>query len=92
VKITYDAAKRAATLVERGLDFSDAGKLFEGVHFTGEDVRHDYGEKRFITAGMLFERVVVVVWTFRGGDRRIISMRFANERERKRFQASLPGS
>jgi len=35
--------------------------------------------------GMLDGRVVVLVWTPRGKARRIISMRYANERERKNF-------
>jgi uncharacterized DUF497 family protein len=36
------------------------------------------------------DQVVMVVWTPRGDDRRVISMRKCNEREKARFQARLP--
>ncbi|PJF46485.1 MAG: BrnT family toxin [Candidatus Thermofonsia Clade 3 bacterium] len=83
--IEFDEAKRVMTLQSRGLDFAHAGEVFEGPHFTAEDLREDYGEPRFITAGWLDGRMVVLVWTPRGEARRIISMRKANEREQERF-------
>ncbi len=73
--ISFDPAKRAETLLRRGLDFADAGAVFTGMTVTVQDTRHDYGEDRFITAGYLAERCVVLVGTPRGGARRIISMR-----------------
>jgi len=91
VKVTYDPAKRAATLAERGLDFADAGAVFEGRHATGRDDRRDYGEERRITAGFLAGRLVVVVWTERDGTRRIISMRYAHEREAERWRRHIAG-
>ena len=81
MQITYDITKRNKTLIERGLDFADAKTLFAGHHFTAEDLRQDYGEVRLISIGLIQERMVVLVWTPRGEDRRIISMRKANERE-----------
>jgi uncharacterized DUF497 family protein len=33
VRITFDPAKRAATLASRGLDFVDAEKVFAGALF-----------------------------------------------------------
>lgn len=83
MKISYDAAKRLRTLAERGLDFEDAPKLFEGMNFTGADDRFDYGEVRWITYGYLEGRATVVVWTERDGGRRIISMRHAHAEEMK---------
>jgi uncharacterized DUF497 family protein len=82
MKIEFDSIKRDRTVAERGLDFARAGEVFSGIHFTGPDFRVDYAEDRFITAGMLDARLVVVVWTPRGEVRRIISMRKANEREK----------
>ena len=81
MQITYDITKRNKTLIERGLDFADAKAVFAGHHFTAEDLRQDYGEVRLISIGLLKGRMVVLVWTPRGEDRRIISMRKANERE-----------
>lgn len=83
--IEYDEAKRAKTLQERGLDFADSIHVFAGPTLDRLDERADYEELRTITVGMLNGRVVVLVWTLRGQVRRIISMRYANERERKNF-------
>ena len=81
VDISFDVAKRAETLEHRGLDFADAGLLFAGRTVTVPDRRRDYGEDRFVTAGYLSGRCVVLVWTPRGGARRIISMRHTHADE-----------
>ena len=70
MRITFDPAKRTKTLAERGLDFADAAQIFTGLHATLEDTRRDYGERRFISAGLLQGRLVVLVWTPRGAARR----------------------
>ena len=86
MKITYDPNKRDRTLQVRGLDFEHTPEIFEGDHFERlADVR-DYGELRFVTAGYLRGRMVVVVWTPRGDARHIISMRFAHAKEEKRWK------
>ena len=81
MEISYDPAKRAKTLAERGLDFADAPRVFADQIYTGEDDRFDYGEVRRITYGYLDDRAVVVVWMERDGVRRIISMRHAHDEE-----------
>ena len=86
MKLAWDEAKRRATLHERGLDFADAAELFDEATTTSEDKRHDYGEQRFVSAGLVHGRLCVAVWTLRLGTRHIISMRKANEREQKRFK------
>jgi uncharacterized protein len=83
--ITYDLAKREWTLRERGLDFEPAAEVFAGPTFDREDIRHDYGEARIITIGFLLARMIVLVWTPRGNDRHVISMRKANEREKAQY-------
>lgn len=85
MKLSWDEAKRQATLARRGLDFSSALELFAGLHFTAEDLRADYGERRFVSAGFIAMRLCVAVWTPRDEARHIISMRKANDREKKRF-------
>lgn len=86
MKIEFDAAKRAGTLEERGLDMARAGEVFDGATLTIEDDRMDYGEPRYITIGFLDERMVVLVWTPRGDVHRIISMRKANDREKAIYE------
>jgi uncharacterized protein len=73
MRIEYDPIKREVTLESRGLDMADAILIFEGRTLTRQDIRNDYGEKRFITVGFLADRMVILVWTRRGTARRIIS-------------------
>jgi uncharacterized DUF497 family protein len=86
MEIEYDPAKRAATLAKRGLDMAGAGAVFEGLHLTFEDGRKNYDETRYVTIGYLNERMVFVAWTWRGGLRRVISLRKANGREEKKYR------
>ena len=85
--ITFDPAKRDWTLRERGLDFEAAQVVFDGRTYEEIDDRHDYGEVRVITIGLLNGRMVVVCWTPRGEDRHVFSMRKANAREQTRYGA-----
>lgn len=89
MKLTWDEAKRRVTLDRRGLDFASVLELFAGLHFTAEDLRRDYGERRFVSAGAIAGRLCVAVWTPRGNTRHIISLRKANDREQKRFETAL---
>ncbi len=89
VQIEYDAAKRWATLEARKLDMERAAEVFAGATLTAADDRRDYGENRYITIGFLDNAMVVVVWTPRRAVCRIISMRKANERERKLYGPRL---
>ena len=87
--IVLDPAKRARTLAERGLDFADAATVFAGVTLTLADQRRDYGEERWQTYGLLDGRLVMLVWTARGDDRHVISMRKCNDREQAHYGEQL---
>ena len=87
--VTFDPAKRERTLAERGLDFADAQLVFDSVLTENPDDRFEYGEERRITVGLIRDRMVVVVWTRRGEDYHVISMRKANEREQRRYGKQL---
>jgi uncharacterized DUF497 family protein len=89
MRITFDPAKRAKTLADRGLDFADAAKVFAGITLELEDTRKDYGEIRIICFGHLEGRIVVVGYTPRGTGRHVFSMRKANEREQSRIAPLL---
>ena len=73
----------------RGLDMARSNEVFAGATLTVEDDRQDYGEDRFITNGLLDERMVILVWTRRDDSHRIINVRKANERERALYSARL---
>ncbi len=79
IRISFDPDKRMKTLQARGLDFADAALVFAGETRQIVDMRRDYGETRYICAGWLDGRRVVLVWTPRNGTRRIISMRYAHD-------------
>ena len=81
----WDEVKRITNLRKHGVDFADAPLVFDGTEVTRADVRFPYGEPRFITFGMLRGRVVVIAHTERDGTTRIVSMRYANAREKARF-------
>lgn len=74
---------------KHGLSFHDAEAVFEGPCITYADQRFDYGEERFVTLGYLENRVVVIAHTPRGENTRIISMRKANNRERRQLEERL---
>jgi uncharacterized protein len=90
--IEFDPVKDAENIERRGLSLELARLLFEGPFIEEQDARRDYGETRFIATGPIAElggRLFVVVYTWLGAMRRIISFRKANEREIRKYQASV---
>jgi len=83
--IEFDDVKREITLFVRGLDMARANEVFASPHMDQLDDRKNYGEARIITFGHLDEFPIVLVWTYRGNNKRIISLRRANEREVKKY-------
>lgn len=87
--ITFDPAKRDKALEERGLDFADAETVIDNLAFQWVDDRYSYGEERIAAIGLLNDRMVVVVWTERGDDRHIVSMRHAHDKELRRYKIRM---
>ena len=50
-----------------------------------EDRRQDYGEDRFIRLGMVQDRLLAVSYTMRKERVRIVSARYAEPQERRRY-------
>jgi len=50
------------------------------------DLRRDYGEERFKATGMIDGRLFIVIFTSRGERLRLISLRKANEREKRAWE------
>jgi uncharacterized DUF497 family protein len=82
----WDDEKGAQNLANHGVSF-EAARLAFGDAFAvvREDRRQNYGEDRFILLGMVQERPLVVSYTMRDERVRIISARFAEPRERRRY-------
>ena len=89
MEISFDPLKRAMTLQDRGLDFNDAARLFDGPTLTLEDDRFAYPEPRFQSYGLLEDRLVMIAWTPTNTGIRVISMRKCNDKERRRILRRL---
>ena len=89
MRITFEPVKREWTRKARDLDFAEAAEVFAGPHTIFADDRFDYGEPRYISAGYLRGRMVVIVWTPRDDARHIISMRHCHEKEARRWRKYL---
>lgn len=86
MKYQWDKNKAALNLQKHGIEFADAVAVFSGdLTITIPDNRFD--EDRFVAIGMdAFGRILVVVFTCRGEDIRLISARLAERRERKQYE------
>jgi len=70
----WDDIKRKSNIEKHGIDFIDAPIIFDSYTLTIEDDRYDYGEERFVSFGIIEERVVVVVHTENEDSIKIISI------------------
>ncbi len=75
----WDEAKWIETLEARGVDFAEIHNFHWDTALTRRSDRSD--EIRYSSLGMIGNRLYHVVWTQRGENVRIISMRKANRRE-----------
>ena len=83
----WDERKRESNLLIHGVDFIDVLPVFDGATLEIVDDRFNYGETRIRCLGEIEGRVYAVVYTWRGVNRRIISARKANARERRTYYA-----
>jgi hypothetical protein len=83
MEISYDRAKNARNIAERGLSFDRAADFdFETASYV-IDHRRDYGERRIIAVGYLDRRLHVLCFVETAAGIRVISFRKANAREAK---------
>lgn len=82
----WDPRKNKRNIRKHGIDFKDSRIIFDGPFLKIRDNRKHYGEERWIVIGRLDGAIVVVACTYRGEKIRIISIRGATEREKKKFQ------
>lgn len=82
---TWDERKRRTNIKRHGLDFEGAEAIWDNLTVTREDIRHSYGEARFVTFGLLDGEVVVLVYTERENDIHIISLRRAEKYEARYY-------
>jgi uncharacterized DUF497 family protein len=81
----WDPVKARANLRKHGVDFADAVGAFEDPLALTRDDPHPE-EERFLTLGLdLVGRVIVVNWTWRDEDIRLISARKATPKQRRQY-------
>ena len=85
MQITFDEAKDALNKSKHGLSLSAAAKLEWDDALIWHDTCRDYGETRMIALGAIGERLYCVVYVDREDARRIISLRKANNKEKKLY-------
>ena len=81
----WDEDKRQTNLAKHGVDFALAAFFEWDSAKTEPDLRWNYGEERLESIGHIGERLYVLIYTPRGGSRRLISLRKANAREVERW-------
>lgn len=87
MRFQYDPAKAVANLKKHGVAFADAeGVLEDPLAITVQDPDSE-GEARFITIGLgNTGELLVVIYTERNDEYRIISARRATRKERKSYE------
>jgi uncharacterized DUF497 family protein len=87
VPISFDPAKNERNIAERGISFDLAEEFQWDTALVVEDLRNDYGERRFQALGLIAGRLHALVFTPRAGRVHVISLRKANRRETKHYDA-----
>lgn len=85
--ISFDPRKNERNIAARGISFELADEFEWDGALVVEDTRKDYGERRFQALGLIAGRLHALVFTPRSGAVHVISLRKANRREVKRFEA-----
>ena len=89
MNVEWDEDKRERNIEDHGIDFVRAAKIFENPIVECLDDRKDYGEERDIAIGHWEENFLVVVYTWRGKNRRIISAWKAGRNEKRTYHESI---
>lgn len=84
---TWDEVKRRGNLEKHGLDFADAYLVYDNPEKVTFSLTRN-GERRNIDIALVkvVDRVLLLVYTLRGEDVRIISFRVASREERAHYE------
>ncbi len=89
MKVICDAAKDAINKEKHGVSLTEAVLIDWDDTLIWQDVRREYREIRMIALAPIGERLYCVVYVDRGDERRIISLRKANNREKRHYAKVL---
>ena len=83
IEFEWDSRKSEWCLAERGIDFSEAMRIFYSPHLTLDGASGR--EERYRAVGQVEGRCLTVVWTPRGGGYRIITAWISSRKERRLY-------
>ena len=85
MEFVFDPDKNEANIAKHGLSFTDfAG--FDAPPAVMLDDRYDYGEERYQAFGRIDGAGRCLVFTIRGNEMRMISLRQARDKEMRRYE------
>ena len=87
-RYSWTEAKRVINRERHQIDFNAANDFDWSTALLIPDLRRDYGETRIVAFGKIADRLHVLVYTPRGPVTHIISLRKANEREIRKYEAN----
>lgn len=85
--ISFDPRKNERNIAERGLSFELVEEFEWDSALVVKDDRRDYGERRYQALGLIADRLHALVFTPRAGRVHVISLRKANRREVRLYEA-----
>ena len=85
----WDENKRALNIQDHGVDFRLAAGIFLEPVIEKVDTRQNYGEPRIRALGVVSNECFLVVYTWRGDSRRIISAWKVGKDGKRRYQEIL---
>ena len=90
MRVAWDPRKAPTNLRKHGIRFSDAEAVFFDAMAATRDDPDSHSETRWVTVGAdALGRIVVVVYTHRGDDIRLISARRATRKERAQYEERI---
>jgi uncharacterized DUF497 family protein len=85
VEIEFDPNKDQANRLKHGVWLALAAEMDLGAAIIEPDQRRRYGEERLVALGPISGQLYLLAFTMRGEVMRVISLRKANARERRRY-------
>ena len=90
MEFEWDERKRAQIIEDRALDFASANRFFDGRSAIHQPTPRN-GEERWKTTAQIESAFFTVIWTWRGKNIRVISMRRAHEQEVRKYRETYGG-
>ncbi len=87
MEFEWDPEKEQSNIEKHGVDFAEASTVFgDPLEYTIADPDHSIGEYRYLSMGhSAYNRLLVVSYTERDEQVRIISARVASQHERRQY-------